>query len=120
MRRWRKRLRSPLPTSLELAIGIPTLAIRSSPQLWSGCQASLHKMFDPGLADYGYGWEITKSYFGPVITHNGASSVGTGCFVARYLPSGTTIIWFTNRDSDVFLSSRLPDRTAAPLFGMQA
>lgn len=59
-------------------------------------QASIKSMLTPEKEEYGYGWVITHSPLGQVITHNGGSTLGVNA-VAKYFPqSGFYLILLSN------------------------
>ena len=59
-------------------------------------EAAKRKMFTPFLNDYAYGWSVTNSPHGKLITHSGGSSYGFVANLAIYPESDTFIAITSN------------------------
>lgn len=67
--------------------------------------AAKKKLFTPNLNDYAYGWDVSKTPMGLLITHNGASDNGFNADFAFYPEKNTVGIVLSN--AGTFMDSRI-------------
>ncbi|MFN2227558.1 MAG: serine hydrolase domain-containing protein, partial [Anaerolineae bacterium] len=59
--------------------------------------ATKRRMYTPFLRDYAYGWRVQDTPYGRLISHNGASDLGSSALLRRYVDAGLALVLFCNQ-----------------------
>jgi CubicO group peptidase (beta-lactamase class C family) len=76
------------------------------------------KLFSPYINDYGYGWEVQETCMGTLITHNGASDLGSSAEFLRFIDQNVVIMLFCNQSyRGSFLAGVIKEKIVKLVFG---
>jgi CubicO group peptidase (beta-lactamase class C family) len=76
------------------------------------------KLFTPFLENYAYGWNVSQTDHGTLITHGGANDLGASADFRWFLDCDTTIILFCNQSyGKSVLAIKVKDNIAKMVFG---